>query len=140
MKRSKLLFLILAIILIVSLSLLLSFYIQFQKVNESDKEIEIQVVIHFGSLKIDANPEEYNINVTEGSSALEAFALVVELTLENHSFGAYIVGVNGYLEELPDYWRFYYYDYDQENWVISPVGVSHYYLQEGDKIKLHYSG
>ncbi|MHA1199183.1 MAG: hypothetical protein ACTSQF_07520 [Candidatus Heimdallarchaeaceae archaeon] len=140
MKRSKLLFLILAVILIVSLSLLLSFYIKFQNVNESDKQIEILVVIHFGSLKTEDNPEEYNINVTEGSSALEAFALVVELTLENHSFGVYIEGVEGYIEELPDYWRFYYYDYDQENWVVSPVGVSHYYMQEGEKIKLHYSG
>ncbi len=140
MKRSRILFLTVAVLLIVLLSVGLFLYIQNRMVIESDKEVEILAVINFGTLKATENLEEHYINVTEGSSALEAFSLVAELTIVNFPFGAYIQGVDGYLEEGADFWFFYYYDNGLEEWVYSSVGVSHYYLHEGDRIKLQYSG
>ena len=140
MKRSRILFLTIAVLLIVLLSVGLSFYIQNRMIAESDTEVQILVVIDFGTLKETENHVEYYINITEGSSALKAFSLVAELTVENFPLGAYIQGVNGYLEEGGDFWFFYYFDTGLEEWVYSSVGVSHYYLYEGDRIKLQYSG
>ena len=140
MKRSKILFLTIAIFLIIILSAILSIYIHNQIINETDKEIEILVIIDFGSLKESEKHEEHYVSVTEGTSALEAFNLVAELSVLNYPFGAYIKGVNGYLEELPNFWAFYYYEQNLEEWIYSSVGVSHFYLHEGDRIKLQYTG
>jgi hypothetical protein len=140
MKRSKIIFMIIGFIVIILLSVSLSFYIQNQLKNESDAEIEVLIVIDFGTLNPSENYTEQYVNVTEGTSALEAFSLVANLTVTNYPFGAYIKGVDGYMESLPDFWIFYYYDIELDDWMYSSVGVSHYYLQEWDKIKLQYSG
>ena len=140
MRRSKIVFFALALSLIVLLSIFLSVYIRNQKIDQSDKEVEVLIVIDFGSLKAFDNHTEQYVNVTEVTSALDAFALVANLTTTNYPFGAYITGVDGYVENLPDFWGFYYYEFEIEGWMYSSVGVSHYYLQEGDRIKLQYSG
>jgi len=139
-KRSKIIFIVLALLLIVFLSVILSFHISNIVRNQSDKEVEILVIIDFGALKETDNYLEYYVNVTEGSSAFDAFTLVANLTITNYPFGVYIRGVNGYMEELPNFWIFYYYDLELKEWVYSAVGVSHYYLYEGYKIKLQYNG
>ncbi len=140
MKRSKIIFLLVGVLLIALLSVSLSFYIINQSKNESDKEIEILVVIDFGTLKEFDNHTQQYVNVTEGTAAIDAFSLVANLTIIPYPFGAYIKGVDGYMENLPDFWEFYYYDLEIEDWFYSYVGVSHFYLQEGDRIKLQYSG
>ena len=140
MKRSKVIFLSLAIILIISLSVALSFYIRSRKNITGDSEVEVQVIIDFGTLKSTNNHVEQYVNVTEGTSALDVFSLIAELTVVNYPFGAYVKGVDGYMESLPDFWGFYYYNYDNKEWAYSAVGVSNYYVEAGDRIKLHYSG
>lgn len=140
MRRSKILFVIIGIIVLILLSVTLSFYIYNQSANENGKEVEVLVVIDFGSLKTSDNYTEKYVNVTEGISALDTFSLVVNLTVTYYPFGAYIKGVDGYLENLPDFWMFYYYELELEEWMYSSVGVSNYFLEEGDRIKLQYSG
>jgi len=91
-------------------------------------------------LKTTNNHEEYNVTIKGGTSSLVAFSLVADLELTNFSFGSYVKGVNGYSEVLPDYWAFYYYDYLIDDWQYSPYGISNYYLEEDDRIKLQYTG
>ncbi len=140
MKRSKIIFLAIAIIILTIISIALSFYIKNTKSNENGDEITVLVIINYGSLKTINNYEEYNVTIKEGSSSLVAFSLVADLELTNFSFGSYVKGVNGYSEVLPDYWAFYYYDYLIDDWQYSPYGISNYYLEEDDRIKLQYTG
>jgi len=140
LKRSKIIFLTIAIIILTIISVALSFYIKNAKPNENGDEITVLVIINYGSLKTTDNHEEYNVTIKEGSSALVAFSLVADLELTNFSFGSYVKGVNGYAEVLPDYWAFYCYDYLIADWQYSPYGISNYYLEEDDRIKLQYTG
>ena len=140
MKKSQIIFLALAILLITFLGVILSFYIRDKNREVVNIEVEILVVIDFGTLKPYDNYNEYYVNVTEGTAAIDAFEVVANLTVTNYPFGAYIKGVDGYMEDLPDFWMFYYYDLELVDWMYSSVGVSHYYLYEGYKIKLQYSG
>lgn len=140
MKRSKIIFLTIAIIILTIISIALSFYIKNTKPNENGGEITVLAIIDYGSLKTTNNHEEYNVTVKGGASSLVAFSLVADLELTNFSFGSYVKGVNGYTEVLPDYWAFYYYDYLIDDWQYSPYGISNYYLEEDDRIKLQYTG
>ena len=139
MRKSQVIFVTAAILILVTMSVALVYYVKLTQHEETEKTIEILTVINYSSLKLTDNLEEYLINVTEGSTALEAFASVAELNFINHSFGVYIKGVNGYDEILPNFWAFYTYNIELSDWIYSPVGVSHYYLGEGDQIKLEYT-
>ncbi|MHA1304037.1 MAG: hypothetical protein ACTSPI_10090 [Candidatus Heimdallarchaeaceae archaeon] len=116
------------------------FYFQ-QKANnnETHDQITCIVIIEYGSLK-EYDREEYNITVPEGSTAYDAFSEVAELDVIKYSFGVYIRAVNGYEEQLPNYWAFYYYSMEDGKWIYSELGVSAYYLSEGEMIKLSYTG
>ena len=142
MKQSKIIFIVLGLLLLAVLSTSLSFYIYNSTKTETDKEVEILVVIDFGTLTSADDYIVQYVNVTEGKSAYYAFSLVVELTVRYDPLigGVFVEGVNGYMQSGDDYWYFYYYDIEQEKWSPAPVGVSHYYLYEGDRIKLAYSG
>lgn len=139
MKKSKIIFLILALIILITLSVALSFYVKNLRPEETDDETTVIVIFDYGSLK-NPNYEEHNVTVHVGSSALVAFSKVADLQLTNYTFGSYVKGVNGYLEELPNYWAFYYEDPFTDGWQFSPYGISNYYLGVNSKIKLQYTG
>ena len=140
MKKSQIIFLSIAVIILAVLSVSLAFYLRDTKPDNGEEEIVVLAIINYGSLKPINNTEEYNVTVTIGSSALYAFSLIADLELTNYSFGSYVKGVNGYVEVLPNYWAFYYYDYQMEEWQYSPYGISNYYLSLNSKIKLQYTG
>ena len=140
MKGSKIVSIVLGSLLLTVLGVSLFFYIYKPQVFESDNEIEVLVVIDFGALtSVDDYIEEYVI-VTEGQSAYYAFSLVAELTVSYHPLmdGVFVEGVNGFMQSGDNYWFFYYYNADKDLWDRASKGVSHYFLYEGDRIKLAY--
>ncbi|MBY8999421.1 MAG: hypothetical protein KGD64_00740 [Candidatus Heimdallarchaeota archaeon] len=139
MKKSKIIFLIMGIVLLTLVISALTFYFIYTSNIPTNDNINVTVIINYGSLK-QVNQEEHNLTVTKGSSALQAFTNVVTLDLVNYTFGIYIVGVNGYPEQSPDYWAFYYFDHSLVEWVYAEVGVDNYYLDDGNMIKLEYTG
>ena len=140
MKRTKYFFLSLSIILLVVLGCGLGFYIVKQtKPQYVEGNIVITAIIDYGSLRID-NYEEHNVTILNGSTALQVFMKIADLDIVNYTFGSYIRGVNGYKEQLPNYWAFHYFKQVSQTWYYSEVGVSAYYVQNGGKIKLAYTG
>ncbi len=139
MKKSKTFFLVIGVLLLAIISSALTYYIIYTSNPSSNGDISVTVIINYGTL-IEDNQEEHNLTLTEGITALYAFSQVANLELVNYAFGVYVVGVNGYMEQFPDYWSFYYYDSSSELWVYSEVGVDNYYLEDGNKIKLEYTG
>ncbi|MCG3215187.1 MAG: hypothetical protein KAS63_00575 [Candidatus Heimdallarchaeota archaeon] len=139
MKSSKIAFLIIGIIISTTLFTTLAFYIKNNRISPNNKEITVLAIINYGTL-IPENQEEYSVSISNGSTALEVFAKVADLDLLNYSFGVYIRGVNGYTEQSPHYWAFYYYNHDSQMWVYSEVGVHGYYTVQNDRIKLQYTG
>lgn len=139
MKRSKIIFLILSIFLVLILSFSLTYYLIKTKPPSIEGDVTVLAIIHYGSLKA-INVEEYNVTVESGSSALKIFSQIATLETTNFSIGIYIRGVNGYLEDLPYYWSFQYFDVNTKTWVYSEIGVDKYFVINGDKIKLQYTG
>ncbi len=138
MKKSKIVFLLIAIILSASMSTALVVYLRNYKPNSNGVDITILTIINYGSLKQN-NIEEYNVSIASGSTALQAFSKVAELDLLNYSFGVYIKGVNGYIEQGSNYWAFYYFNNEEQLWVYSEFGVSNFLVESSDKIKLQYT-
>ena len=139
MKKSKVVFLVLGVLLLAIVTSALTYYFIYTSNSSSNGEINVTVLIDYGTLRAD-NQEEYNLTLTEGKSALYAFLQVANLELVNYTFGVYIAGVNGYLEQFPDYWSFHYYDSSSGLWIYSEIGVDNYSLEDGNKIKLEYTG
>ncbi|MCK5304102.1 MAG: hypothetical protein KAJ72_02560 [Candidatus Heimdallarchaeota archaeon] len=139
MKKSKIVFLVMGVLILAILASSLTYYFIYTSNSSSNGDISVTVFINYGTLKEDSM-EEYNLTLTEGRSALFAFSQVANLELVNYTFGVYVVGVNGYREQFPDYWSFYYHDSSSELWVYSEIGVNNYYLEDGNKIKLEYTG
>ncbi|MCK4971799.1 MAG: hypothetical protein KAS52_00625 [Candidatus Heimdallarchaeota archaeon] len=139
MKTSKIVFLVMGFLLLAIVTSASTYYFIYTSNPSSNGDIGVTVFINYGTLKED-NQEEYNLTLTEGRSALSAFSQVADLELINYTFGVYVVGVNGYKEQFPDYWSFYYHDSSSELWVYSEIGVDNYYLEDGNKIKLEYTG
>ena len=129
---------ILGIFLLVIVASTLTYYLIYTSKPKTDGEVSVTVFINYGTLK-EENQEEYNLTFPESKSALHVFLQIAELDLVNYTFGVYVEGVNGYTEEFPDYWAFYYYDPNTDLWVYSEIGVDHYYIEDGDKIKLEYT-
>jgi hypothetical protein len=99
----------LSIILLVVLGCGLGFYIVKQtKPQYVGGNIVITAIIDYGSLRID-NYEEHNVTISNGSTALQVFMKIADLDIVNYTFGSYIRGVNGYKEQLPNYWSFHYF-------------------------------
>lgn len=113
-------------------------YLRNYKPNSNGVDITILTIINYGSLKQN-NIEEYNVSIASGSTALQAFSKVAELDLLNYSFGVYIKGVNGYIEQGSNYWAFYYFNNEEQLWVYSEFGVSNFLVESSDKIKLQYT-
>jgi len=139
MKKSKIVFLIIGVLLLAIVTSALPYYFIYTSNSSSNGDINVTVFINYGTLKED-NQEEYNLTLTEGKSALYAFSQVANLELINYTFGVYVVGVNGYKEQFPDYWSFYYHDSSSGLWIYSEIGVDNYYLEDGNKVKLEYTG
>ena len=140
MKTSRIIFLVMGVLLLAILTSALTYYFIYTSNPSSNGDISVTVFINYGTLK-ENSLEEYNLTLTEGRSALSAFSQVANLELVNYTFGVYVVGVNGYMEQFPDYyWSFYYHDSSSELWVYSEIGVDNYYLEDGNKIKLEYTG
>jgi hypothetical protein len=139
MNKSKILFSLLGILILASLVTGLTFYYKLNLDEGQNEDINVMVVINYGTLLIE-NEETHNVTTKNGTSALEVFLEVAILELTNYSLGVYIKGVNGYSEQLPDYWAFYYYDYGLLSWMYSEVGVSNFLVEADDKIKLQYTG
>ncbi len=139
MKTSKIVFLIMSVLLLAIMTSGLTYYLIYTSNSSSNGDISVTVFINYGTLKED-NQEEYNVTLPGGKSALSAFSQVANLELVNYTFGVYVVGVNGYEEQFPDYWSFYYHDSSSGLWVYSEIGVDNYYLEDGNKIKLEYTG
>ena len=138
MKRSKILFLLIAIIISAGVSTALVVYLKDYRPSSNGGDITVVAIINYGSLKQD-NIEEYNVSIASGSTALQVFSEVVELDLLNYTFGVYIKGVNGYIEQGSNYWAFYYFNQEEQLWVYSELGVSNYLVEPGERIKLQYS-
>ena len=117
----------------------LTFYLRYVNNNQDGGEILVTALINYGSLK-PLSEEEYIVTIQNGSTALQVFTSIADLDLQNFTFGSYIKGVNGYTEQLPNYWGFYYFDFDSQTWKYSPVGVDQYRVINGSKIKLEYTG
>ena len=139
MRKSKIIFLVIGVLILAIVGSALTYYFNYTSNNSSNNDINVTVFINYGTLK-EVNQEEHNLNLTEGKPALYAFSQVANLELVNYTFGVYVVGVNGYMEQFPDYWSFYYYDSSSELWVYSEMGVDNYYLEDGNRIKLEYTG
>lgn len=107
--------------------------------SQNGDEVIVTAVINYGSLNPSAE-ETFNVTIKNGSTALQVFASIADLDLLNYSLGSYIRGVNGYTEQLPDYWAFYYFDFDTQSWSYSAIGVNQYRITDGSKIKLEYTG
>lgn len=106
---------------------------------QDGEDVIVTAIINYGSLKPGAQ-DEYNVTIQTGSTALQVFASIAELDLLNYSFGAYIRGVNSYTEQLPNYWGFYYFDFNTRSWIYSAIGVDQYQIEDESKIKLEYTG
>ena len=106
---------------------------------QTGEEVVVTAVINYGSFKPGIE-EEHNVTIQTGSTALQVFTSIAELDLLNYSFGAYIRGVNGYTEQLPNYWGFYYFDFSTKSWAYAAVGVDQYRIEGESSIKLEYSG
>ena len=140
MKRSKIIFLLIGLILSATVSTTLSLYIRNNNISSNNEEITVLAIINYGSLKQD-NQEEYNVSISKGSTALQVFIKIAELDLVNYSIGVYVRGVNGYTEQLPNkYWTFYYFNHETLTWIYSEVGVNSFFVDKEDQIKLQYSG
>ncbi len=138
MRKSKIVFLVIGVLLLTIVTSALTYYFIYTSNDSSNNDINVTVFINYGTLK-EVNQEEHHLNLTEGKSALYAFSQVANLELVNYTFGVYVVGVNGYMEQFPDYWSFYYYDSSSELWVYSEIGVDNYCLEDGNRIKLEYT-
>jgi len=138
MNKTRILFLSLAISCIIVLSTGLFFYVKYRTENNNNDDVIVLAIIDYGTLKQE-NYEEHNVSTTRGNTALQVFNEIAVLNLVNYSFGVYIKGVNGYTEQFPNYWAFYYYNYELQVWSYSEVGVNNYYVEDGDQIKLMYT-
>ncbi|MHA1201619.1 MAG: hypothetical protein ACTSQ4_03760 [Candidatus Heimdallarchaeaceae archaeon] len=139
MKKSKVVFLAVGVLLLAIVTSGLTYYFIYTSNSSSNGDIDVIVFINYGTLK-ENNQEEYNVTLLGDKSALYAFSQVANLELVNYTFGVYVVGVNGYVEQFPYYWSFYYHDSSSGLWVYSEIGVDNYYLEDGNKIKLEYTG
>jgi hypothetical protein len=139
LKTTRLVLVILGVSSFILLAVGAGFYIRYASNIQNDGDVIVTAIINYGSLKLDTQ-EEYNVTIQSGSTALQVFASVAELDLLNYTFGAYVRGVNGYTEQLPNYWGFYYYDFDTQSWAYSAVGVDQYRVEDEDRIKLEYTG
>lgn len=138
MRKSKIIFLLIAIIISAGMSTALVIYLKDYGPNSNGGDITVVTIINYGSLKQD-NVEEYNVSIPSGSTALYVFSKVVELDLLNYSFGVYIKGVNGYMEQGSSYWAFYYFNHEEQLWIYSELGISNYLVESGERIKLQYT-
>ena len=129
---------VLAVILVIILSLSIAYYFIKIQPPQTDGDVDVIAIINYGSLG--EIPEEYNISIPAGSTALKVFRQIALLDTINYSIGVYIRGVNGYLEDLPSYWSFQYFDINIQDWINSEIGVDKYFVSDGDKIKLQYTG
>lgn len=139
MKKSKIIFLFIGITLLILLSTALAYYIINSTTTTDNDAIVVSAIINYGSLK-EPNYEEFNVTINQGSTALQVFSKIAQLDLVNYTFGVFIQGVNNFTEQDGHYWSFHYYDSTTESWVYSEIGVSSYYVEDGDKIKLEYTG
>ncbi|UJG40136.1 MAG: DUF4430 domain-containing protein [Candidatus Heimdallarchaeum aukensis] len=140
MKKYRLFFAFIGFVLIASIIGGTVYYFKFLNIsNQSEQEIQCQVIIEYGTLN-NNTIEEYNITIKDGSTAFDAFSEVASLDVVQYPFGVYIRAVNGFEEQPPNYWAFYYFDSENLAWIYSEVGVSNYYLSDGDKVKLSYTG
>ncbi|RLG14482.1 hypothetical protein DRN69_04190 [Candidatus Pacearchaeota archaeon] len=139
-KKYHLFFAFIGLILVSTLIGGSIYYFKFLNVsNQSEQEIQCQITIEYGTLN-NYTIENYTISIKEGSSAFDAFSEVASLDVIQYPFGVYIRAVNGFEEQAPNYWAFYYFNSKNLSWTYSEVGVSNYYLSDGDKIKLSYTG
>ncbi|MCG3225798.1 MAG: hypothetical protein H7645_02685 [Candidatus Heimdallarchaeota archaeon] len=139
MKKTRLILIILGISSLILLTIGITFYMKYATNVQNGEEVIVTAIIDYGSLKPGAE-EEYNVTIQTGHTALQVFTSIAELDLLNYSFGAYIRGVNGYSEQLPNYWGFYYFDFNTRTWAYSAIGVDQYRIEGESKIKLEYTG
>jgi hypothetical protein len=117
----------------------LTFYLRYVDNNQDGNEVLVTAIINYGSLKL-SSEEVYNVTIENGSTALQVFVCIADIELQNYSLGSYIRSVNGYTEQLPNYWAFYYFDFDSQTWAYSAIGVDQFKITNGSKIKLEYTG
>jgi len=138
MNKTRIFLLIFAILSVILLITGLFFYVKYGTEINNNDNIMVLAIIDYGTLKLD-NYEDHNVSTTKGNSALQVFNKIATLSLVNYSFGVYVKGVNGYTEQFPNYWAFYYYNHEHQVWSYSEVGISNYYVEDGDRIKLMYT-
>jgi len=101
--------------------------------QQSNLEIDVKITIDSAGKGTDFN--EY-IKISEGSSALDAFSKVAEITVTSSTYGDYISAVSDLSEQQTEsgfvYWAFYL------NNEYAPVGAGSYVLENGDNISLVY--
>lgn len=74
---------------------------------QSGQQLNVNVSIDYGGLR--QNDFFSQISVTNGSTALEAFSKVANLSTKTFSFGLYVNGINGVMEDSQagKYWQYY---------------------------------
>ncbi len=140
MKKIRVIFIFIGLLLITLLgegSYLYFHQMILSKEPYENSTIFCYVTINYGVLN-NNSIENYNVTMKPGDTAYDAFNSVVDLDVKYYPFGIYIKGVNGYEEKPPGYWAFYYYNSSSDKWIYSEVGVSSYFLHDGDSVKLSY--
>lgn len=98
-------------------------------VSPGTGEITVRVTIDFAG---NAENISETTKVANGSSALDCFSSVANLSVVWYSFGEYVSGINGIMEGNGYYWIYYV------NGGMATVGAGNYQVQDWDVLKFVY--
>ncbi|MFX1252963.1 MAG: hypothetical protein ACFFCZ_15255 [Promethearchaeota archaeon] len=108
--------------------------------NKDPDEITVVLIIEL-NIQNNTNTTLFTKKLTANSTMYDLLNQSVHLTGKwFHPFGFYVSGINNVTEDLSEgiFWFFYYWDYDSEKWVESPVGVSQFTLHHLSIVKMLY--
>ncbi len=108
--------------------------------NKNLDEITVLLIIEF-NIENNTNSTLFTKKIPINSTMYDLLNQSVHLTGKWFPpFGFYVSGINNVTEDLSEgiFWFFYYWDYDSEKWVESPVGVSQFILTHLSIVKMLY--
>ncbi len=106
-----------------------------ERVNELEWTIvDVGVTIDNGTAL-----KEGTVHLTRGATALDALRRVAIVETQYYpGLGEFITSIDGLSQdpETSQYWMFYV--WNENGWVLAPVGAGSYQLEDGDNIKFSY--
>jgi hypothetical protein len=97
--------------------------------SQTGNDITVRVQIDFSGIMPLINE---TVQVAEGTSALDCFSLVSNISSNEYAFGKYVTGINGVMENGSHYWIYYV------NGEQAMVGADAYETREGDSLLFSY--